>query len=50
MFHREFVTGLTTSGVLKLEKLQAFFLTEEKLQTDFALSEYQQTHITSGIA
>lgn len=37
MFHTEFVTGLTISGVLKLKKLQAFFLTEEKLQTDLTL-------------
>lgn len=51
MFHTEFVTGLTASGVLKLKKLLAFFLTDENLQTDSALSEYQQTHImTSGIA
>lgn len=37
MFHTEFVTGLTASGVWKLKKLLAFFLTDENLQTDSIL-------------
>lgn len=49
MFHTEFVTGLTTSGGLKLKKLQAFFLTEEELQTDLTLLYLNTSKATTSL-